>query len=471
MPPRIAANDDHQVVSLSAVRDTKRTGWLVQPPDIARSTNRSMGAGAIVPGCWPKAMPKSKGEICPAEPSSRAFVRCCPHWPWRWSEVRPCWTLTEPGSSTPLHTTLALAHAGCEDLRMRLCTRSEILSKHCCYSGHGVDHKLVWASADSCTYDPRAAGLRVPPKGDFRPSFLSGGALPQWALPLHLRPSTPWRAPKGTAPRHGRGDQSPGSRKGSSEAELDEDRRGKRLRQVRVALQISGCARGLIGESATRQKLIEIERVLRMGWKMDVFCALEACSKQEESELRAGGLQRYALALSKAGAHVSNCTVVERIFTSTGHLKEPYSLAHPMVGKLHWPFRYNARGLVSMFWKLFVVGEMRRESRRHYSLVWQSRTDIALNGDAPSSQRFDWQMSMRRNVDWSELASAVHLNSSVFYSDDAPLDEPCTSDMGMVLSQGAADHLRLAWYGLAALHTYIDWPATAERFASEPRRI
>ena len=191
-----------------ALRDRALTGWKVEPPDVATNASRvHVGVGAILPGCWPKAPPEAKREVCPADADSKAFVRCCPHWPWRWSEMRPCWTMTEPRSSTPLRTSLASAHASCAAAGMRLCSRNEVLSLRCCYAGHGVDHKLVWASADSCAASlPAAAGKHLAPNlqgrrsiassanggGDFRPPFLSSGQLPPWALPLNLQPSTPW---------------------------------------------------------------------------------------------------------------------------------------------------------------------------------------------------------------------------------------------------------------------------------------
>ena len=464
-----------------ALRDRALTGWKVEPPDVATNASRvHVGVGAILPGCWPKAPPEAKREVCPADADSKAFVRCCPHWPWRWSEMRPCWTMTEPRSSTPLRTSLASAHASCAAAGMRLCSRNEVLSLRCCYAGHGVDHKLVWASADSCAASPRAAagghsapslpGRRSITRGDLesiRPPFLSSRQLPAWALPLNLQPSTPWRAAEGASAPRGRG-AGGSARRQDGKGALDNG--GARTtapgsQQVRVALQLSGCLRGLTSTSATREKLEEVLRVLRLGWRVDVFCALEACSAHEKNELRAGGLERFTATLSTAGARVQNCTVVESVFSPSGHLREPYARDHPMVGKLPWPHRYNARPLVAMFWKLLVVGELRRQSQRRYALVWQSRPDMVLNGDAPGGlgRRFDWQEKMRSKIDWDELRLAIRANRSVFYSDDAPLDAPCTSDLGLVLSPHAADHLRLAWYGLAALHTYTDWLFTAER--------
>lgn len=183
----------------------------------------------------------------------------------------------------------------------------------------------------------------------------------------------------------GYGPVSSSRRKGPA-LDVQNETRSPAQPQYRLALEISGCLRQLSLTLAAKRA--QIMQARSDGFAVDLFCALEACSKQEQIDAQAGMWYNFIASMREAiepAGDVINCTWWPRN-SSKAILDSRYYLRNELRAELKgYPYPRHAQQMrvdhtIAQAHKLRTVGDMRRFSGRKYDLVWRQRPDYASTG-------------------------------------------------------------------------------------------
>ena len=211
--------------------------------------------------------------------------------------------------------------------------------------------------------------------------------------------------------------------------------RGRAIR--RLAFELSGC----LSHAALTlpSKIDNVRDAMAHGWKVDVFCALEACNAEQEASAQSfiGSLN------AELGANVVNCTWWPRggggllHFNGTlraewlkFHARYPYD-SHHIVGKMH----SRSETTLSMLHKFNVLKRMRWR-QPPYDGVWRSRPDTVV-----------------KNVSWSLVNSVVRHDGRYYVVPTSAWALGHHTDMDAILSEQAADRWGDAFYYVMPLHS------------------
>ena len=147
----------------------------------------------------------------------------------------------------------------------------------------------------------------------------------------------------------------------------------------RLSYIITGCIRTLALTLVGR--VAHVREAHAAGWRVDVYCVIEACTHEERTFAENGGFSRFVHNLSRAlwaddfiQCDLWNGSITPAFDTPAfraHHPKYPYTSHHPAFHQTHsW----------SMYHKFSLANTMMAMSGRTYSLVWRTRTDVVSTG-------------------------------------------------------------------------------------------
>ena len=197
----------------------------------------------------------------------------------------------------------------------------------------------------------------------------------------------------------------------------------------RLAVELSGCI-GMDFAATMPNKIKTAHDARAAGWRLDLFCALEACSDAQAAAAD-GLLAEFTASLP---ATVANCTwwpQARGILGTNNTLRQPWrsfhhfypydvgNLKHTHMASSGLKKHRGSEATLSMMHKFSVLKQMRVQ-RPRYDAVWRTRPDTVVKG-----------------ISWS-LARSVIGTSYYMVGPDGWVFGSHT-DLDVVLSSAAAD--------------------------------